>query len=111
MAYSKLIQYSISCCFFAEVAQWQRKSSEIELARARVDYIIFCAVPRPWTAGPGLLSRNLKPRKLILRAFSDFSRKLAPPKITRYAVYYRLASSPGQGERAWYTLFVHAPLP
>ena len=33
-----------------------------------------------------VLSRNLKPRKLILRAFSDFPRKLAPTKITRHTV-------------------------
>ena len=33
-----------------------------------------------------LLSRNLKPRKLIVRAFSDFPRKLDPMKITRHMV-------------------------
>ena len=33
-----------------------------------------------------LLSRNLKPRKLILSAFSDFPRKLDPTKITRLTV-------------------------
>ena len=44
----------------------------------------FCssATPLDW-----LLSRNLKPRKLILRAFSDFPRKLDPTKIIRHAVY------------------------
>ena len=39
------------------------------------------ATPLYW-----LLSRNLKPRKLILRAFSDFPRKLNPAKITRHTV-------------------------
>ena len=52
-----------------------------------IDYITICAVPRPST---GLLSRNLEPQKLILRAFSDFSRKLAPPKITCHMVSYIL---------------------
>ena len=33
-----------------------------------------------------LLSRNLIPQKLILRAFSDFPRKLAPTKITCHTV-------------------------
>ena len=47
------------------------------------DYIIVCALPRPWT---GLLSRNLKSPKLILRAFSDFPRELAPPKIPPYSM-------------------------
>ena len=32
--------------------------------------------------------RNLEPRKLILEAKSYFSRKFAPPKITRYRVYW-----------------------
>ena len=40
------------------------------------------ATPLDW-----LLSRNLKPRKLILRAFSDFPRKLDPTKITRHTVF------------------------
>ena len=31
-------------------------------------------------------SRNLKPRKLILKTRDNFSRKFAPPKITRYTV-------------------------
>ena len=31
-------------------------------------------------------SRNLKPRKLILKTPDSFSRKFAPPKITRYTV-------------------------
>ena len=31
-------------------------------------------------------SRNLKPRKLILKTHDSFSRKFAPPKITRYTV-------------------------
>ena len=31
-------------------------------------------------------SRNLKPRKLILKIRDSFSRKFAPPKITRYTV-------------------------
>ncbi|MCG8625046.1 MAG: hypothetical protein MJE68_23980, partial [Proteobacteria bacterium] len=39
------------------------------------------ATPLDW-----LQSRNLKPRKLILRAFSDFPQKLAPTKITRHTV-------------------------
>ena len=39
------------------------------------------ATPLDW-----LLSRNLKPRKLSLRAFLDFPRKLAPTKITRHMV-------------------------
>ena len=42
-------------------------------------------MPRPWT---GLLSQNLKPQKLILRAFPDFPQKLAPPKITHHTVYW-----------------------
>ena len=33
-------------------------------------------------------SRNLKPRKLILKTRDSFSRKFAPPKITRYTVCY-----------------------
>ena len=32
-------------------------------------------------------SRNLKPRKLILKTRDSFSRKFAPPKITRYTVF------------------------
>ena len=32
-------------------------------------------------------SQNLKPRKLILKTRDSFSRKFAPPKITRYTVY------------------------
>ena len=32
-------------------------------------------------------SRNLKPQKLILKTRDSFSRKFAPPKITRYTVY------------------------
>ena len=32
-------------------------------------------------------SRKLKPRKLILSAYVDFSRKLESPKITRHTVY------------------------
>ena len=32
-------------------------------------------------------SRNLKSRKLILKTRDSFSRKFAPPKITRYTVY------------------------
>ena len=32
-------------------------------------------------------SRNLKPRKLILKTRDSFSRKFAPPKITRYTVH------------------------
>ncbi len=45
---------------------------------------------------PGLgcmLSRNLKPRKLILRAFSGFPRNLAPPKITRHTVAIYIKSA------------------
>ena len=49
----------------AEVAQ---------ILRVCIDY---CSALHLWT---GLLSRNLKPRKLILRASSDFPRKLAPLK-------------------------------
>ena len=49
-----------------------------------IDYIIICAVPRPWT---GLLSQKLKPQKLILKAFSNFSRKLAPTNITHLTVH------------------------
>ena len=33
-------------------------------------------------------SRNLKPRKLILKTRDSFSRKFAPPKITRYTVSF-----------------------
>jgi hypothetical protein len=62
---------------------WLSDKGNIEGDRARVDYMIFCVATRPWT---GLVSRNLKPRKLILRAFSDFPRNLAPPKITRHTV-------------------------
>jgi hypothetical protein len=51
--------------------------------RVSISYIIVYAALHHCT---GLLSRNLKPRKLILRAFSDFPRKLAPPKITRHTV-------------------------
>ena len=42
------------------------------------------ATPLDW-----LLSRNLKPRKLILRAFSDFPRKLDPTKLCaiRYLIH------------------------
>ena len=46
-------------------------------------YIIVCAVPCPWA---GLLSRNSKSQKSILRAFSDFPQKLVPLKITRHTV-------------------------
>jgi hypothetical protein len=50
-------------------------------SRARIDYIIICAAPHPWT---GLLPRKFKPQKLILRAFSDFSWKL--PAIRKLSV-------------------------
>ena len=40
------------------------------------------------TPQTGLLSRNLKSRKLILRTFSDFPWNLAPPKITHHTVLY-----------------------
>ena len=36
--------------------------------------------------GTGLVDTNIKTTKLILKAFFDFSRNLAPPKITRYTV-------------------------
>ena len=66
--------------------------SDKRKSRARlstcIDYIIDNAVLRPWT---GLLSRNLNPRKLILRAFSDFLQKLVPPKIIHHMVYRSLA--------------------
>ena len=39
-------------------------------------------------------SRNLKPRKLILKTRDSFSRKFAPPKITRYTVYSQLINKP-----------------
>jgi hypothetical protein len=52
-----------------------RSGLDIEWDRERVSITLH-----PWT---GLLSRNLKPQKLIL---SDFPRKLAPPKITRHTV-------------------------
>ena len=39
---------------------------------------------RRWAS---IQSRKLKPRKLILTATLDFSRKLAPPKITRHTVF------------------------
>jgi hypothetical protein len=72
---------------FVQVSLQNCLSDEGSQARSRVhfDYIMVCAVPHPWT---GLLSRNLKARKLILRAFSDFPRKLAPPKITRHTVLH-----------------------
>ena len=35
-------------------------------------------------------TRNLKPRKLILKIRDSFSRKFAPLKITRYTVYHFL---------------------
>ena len=55
-----------------------KENHEQDRAHACIDYIMVCAVPRPWIE---LLSQNLKPRKLILRAFSDFPQKLAPPKL------------------------------
>jgi hypothetical protein len=45
--------------------------------RAHINYIIVYAAPHPWT---GFAVTKLKPRKLILRAFSDFPRKLVPPE-------------------------------
>ena len=51
----------------------QRRSRDHRLCRS--------ATPLDW-----LLSRNLKPRKLILRAFFYFPRKLDPTKITRHTV-------------------------
>ena len=38
-------------------------------------------------------SRNLKPRKLILKTRDSFSRKFAPPKITRYTVFQLVCAS------------------
>ena len=55
-------------------------TSEIERVY-RLHHRFCSATPLDW-----LLSRNLKPRKLILRAFSDFPRELAPTKITRHTV-------------------------
>ena len=43
------------------------------------------ATPLDW-----LLSRNLKPRKIILRASSDLPRKSIPTKITRHTVCLQL---------------------
>ena len=86
MASSILANILLSCypslcrCGFMTVKLRARSS-------ACIDYITICAVPRPST---GLLSWNLEPQKLILRAFSDFSRKLAPPKITCHMVSYIL---------------------
>ena len=54
-------------------------------ARSR-SCIIWLSLAQRHTRWPGLLSQNLKPWKLIQRTFSDFSRKLAPPKITRHTV-------------------------
>ena len=34
----------------------------------------------------GWQSRKLRPQKLILKAYFDFSRNLAPPKITHHTV-------------------------
>ena len=48
--------------------------------------IIVGAAPR--VGRRTVQSRKLKPRKLILSAYVDFSRKLEPPKITRHTVYY-----------------------
>ena len=46
--------------------------------------IIIGAAPRVGRCT--VQSRKLKPRKLILSAYVDFSRKLEPPKITRHTV-------------------------
>ena len=55
-------------------------ASEIE-CMYRLHHRLCSATPLDW-----LLSRNLKPRKLLLRAFLDFPRILAPMKITRHTV-------------------------
>ena len=45
---------------------------------------IFSQLLRIWLRE----SRNLKPRKLILKTRDSFSRKFAPPEITRYTVQH-----------------------
>jgi hypothetical protein len=67
------------------VAWWQRKSSEIESAY-RLHHRLRSATPGPldWAASA---VTKFKTTKLILRAFSDIPRKLAPLKITRHTVY------------------------
>ena len=59
----------------------RKTASEIEHVHYRLHHHLCSATP--WT---GLLSQNLKPQELIRRAFSDFSRKLAPLKITCHMV-------------------------
>jgi hypothetical protein len=65
---------------FEEVVWWQGNRAR---SRARIDYYhrLRSAAPLDWAADP-----KFKIRKLILRAFSDFPRKWAPPKITRHTV-------------------------
>ena len=49
-------------------------------------------------------SRNLKPRKLILKTRDSFSRKFAPPKITRYTVLSMLLGHRSQARAANVTI-------
>ena len=71
-----------------------------KIVSAYIDYIIvLCssAMPLDW-----LLSRNLKPRKLILRAFSDFPRKLPAIRYSdspqsNFSIIHNLGCGIGDG--------------
>ena len=72
--------YSISC-YLSKYA-WLSNKEDRKRDRALVSINLCSATPLYC-----LLSQNLKSQKLILRAFSDFPRKLVPTKITRHTVF------------------------
>ena len=81
---SILQSHAICPNFFAEVAQWYRKSSEIELTRACVDYIIFWAAPCPWIAVV-----KFKTTKINSEGFLWFSTKFSTPEnYPPYGTWY-----------------------
>ena len=74
--------YSSISCYLSKFLQVVTKKIASEIKRVyRLHHRLCSATPLDW-----LLSRNLKPRKLILRAFSDFPQKLTPLKIIRHTV-------------------------
>ena len=88
---SSTLNILLSHTFCPSLCRYMYGSVTKKIVSVCIDYIIVCAAgPRPWIMdwllSPSMLSRNLKPRKLILRAFSDIPRKLDPMKITRHTV-------------------------
>ena len=100
--YTQTNYCSPRCACAPRVNEWQSYYRIAGNFRGVLIFVIFVTIPRVTKFStheifhPRIFSRllriglresrNLKPRKLILKTCDSFSRKFAPPKITRYTV-------------------------